>query len=43
MNKHTNHISFLKEALANLHLLVSFVLHRKQDEFISKQNIKAIL
>ena len=44
MNKNTHQISFLKEALANLQLLVSYLLHfRRPDDFISKQNIKSIL
>lgn len=44
MNRHTKQISFVTEAIANLQLLLSFLVHfRKQDDFISKQNIKAIL
>ena len=44
MKKNTQKISFATEALANLQLLVAYLLHfRKSDDFISKQNIKAIL
>lgn len=44
MKKHTTHNHFVKEALLNLQLFVSYLLHfRKQDDFISRQNINSIL
>lgn len=44
MKKNTQKISFIQEAFANLQLFISYLLHfRKEDDFISRQNIKAIL
>ena len=44
MKKNTQKITFATEAFANLQLFISYLLHyRKKDDFISRQNIKAIL
>jgi hypothetical protein len=44
MKKNTHPTPFITEALANLKLLFSFLLHiRKSDDFIGRHNIKSVL
>jgi len=44
MKKQKTHASFLSEAISNLQLFISYLLHyRHADAFISKQNITSVL